>query len=90
MTPNGVRMLKPHSSWMPSLNPVGLGRGHYAPLLGQSRAGLLCGNRVSSYATRGFLMMLAIRHITSLPKVIRAIGKIEKIVDMILRAYPTT
>ena len=30
-------------------------------------------------------MMLAIRHITSLPKVIRAIGKIEKIVDMILR-----
>ena len=54
MTPNAVRMLKPHSSWMPSLDPVGLGRGHCAPLLGQSRAGLLCGNRVSSYATRGF------------------------------------
>ena len=41
---------------MPSLDPFGLGRGHYAPLLGQSRAGLLCGNRVSSYATRAFLM----------------------------------
>ena len=42
---------------MLSLTLIGIGRGHRAPLSGQSRAGLLCGNRVSSYAARGFHLL---------------------------------
>ena len=75
----GDKMTVPHSRRMPYLDLPGMGRGHRAPLLGQSRAGLLCGNRVSSYTARGFLMLTAIKRIAAWPDTIRIITTIASI-----------